>query len=107
MTARRSRRQSLLTLLFAVVILGPALYGFGTKFSEFLALCGYEEGAFTIVPILNYLLASAGFLLLMGWATLRGMFRDLEQPKHTMLANEQMLDAPSPYPLPLGGERVG
>lgn len=92
MTARRSRGQLWVTLVFALVILGPALYGFGTKFSEFLALCDYEDGAFTIVPILNYLLASAGFLLLLGWATLRGMFHDLERPKHTMLANEQLLD---------------
>jgi len=80
------------TGLLAVVILVPALYGFGTKFRELLLLVGDSEGAFTIVPILNYLLVSAGFLLLFVWAILHGMFNDLELPKRNMLANEQRLD---------------
>lgn len=80
------------TLLLAVLILIPALYGFGSKFLEFLTLAGDEEGSFTILPILNYLLASAGFLLLFGWAVLHGMFHDIEKPKYTMLENERRLD---------------
>lgn len=80
------------TLVLAIVILAPALYGFGGKFLEFLTLAGDEEGAFTIMPILNYLLASAGFLLLFGWAVMHGMFRDIERPKYTMLENERRLD---------------
>jgi hypothetical protein len=78
--------------VLALVILVPALLGFGTKFLEFLALVGQEEGAFTVVPILNYLLVSFGFLLLFGWAVLHGMFRDIEKPKYQMLANERQLD---------------
>lgn len=82
----------LLTALFALVILVPALYGFGTKFREFLHLYAREDGAFTLVPILNYLLASAGFLMLLLWAMFHGMFRNIEGPKYTMLKNERLLD---------------
>lgn len=80
------------TGLLAVFILVPALLGFGAKFHELLLLVGDPEGAFTVVPILNYLLVSAGFLLLFVWALMHGMFRDLEKPKRDMLANEQRLD---------------
>jgi hypothetical protein len=80
-------------LLMALAVLVPSLYGFGTKFLEFVALYrGDVEGVFAISPILNYLLASCGFLLLFGWAVLGGMFRDIEQPKYAMLENEARLD---------------
>ena len=82
-------------LLMAAAVLVPSLYGFGTKFIEFVALSrGDVDGAFAISPIVNYLLASFGFLLLFGWAALGGMFRDVEQPKYTMLENEARLDQP-------------
>jgi hypothetical protein len=84
--------RSLVTGVLALAILLPALWGFGTKFLEFLALYGDEEGAFTLMPILNYLLASFGFLLLFCWAVLHGMFRDIEKPKHSMLETERGLD---------------
>jgi len=86
------RRQPWTTIILAVVILIPALIGFGIKFKEFLLLARIEEGSFTIVPILNYLLTSAGFLLLFGWAVWHGMFRDMERPKFTMLENEHRLE---------------
>jgi nitrogen fixation-related uncharacterized protein len=41
----------------------------------------------------NYVFASGGFLLLLLWAAMNGMFRDLEHPKHVMLMNEKELDA--------------
>ena len=89
----------------------PSLYGFGTKFLEFIALYrGDVEGAFAISPILNYLLASLGFLLLFGWAALGGMFRDIEEPKYTMLENEAQLDRAEqgrfrrPFDAPFGEE---
>lgn len=83
-------------LLMAAAVLVPSLYGFGTKFIEFIALArGDVEGSFAISPIVNYLLASFGFLLLFGWAALGGMFRDIEQPKYTMLENEAKLDRAS------------
>ena len=88
------RRQALVTLALAAAILIPSLYGFGSKFVELIAVYrGEENGAFAITPILNYLLASAGFLLLFGWAALNGMFRNIEQPKQTFLDNEARLDA--------------
>src|SRR5690242_14589900 len=80
--------------IIAIALLGPCLWGFGSKFSELVAICrGDVDGAFAISPILNYLLASAGFLLLLGWGAVNGMFRDVELPKYTMLANEEKLDA--------------
>jgi hypothetical protein len=93
------------TIALAFVILVPALWGFGTKFLEFLALVGDEEGAFTVVPILNYLLVSLGFLLLFLWAICHGMFRDVEKPKYTMIANEQRLDEEAEWDHEVYGER--
>ena len=95
MTTRQitSRTHRVVMLLMAVAVLVPSLFGFGTKFIEFIALYrGDVEGAFAISPILNYLLASLGFLFLFGWAALGGMFRDIEAPKYTMLENEMRLD---------------
>lgn len=92
-------RRPALRALAAVVILVPCLYGFGSKFVELVALArGDADGAFAIAPIVNYLLASAGFLLLFGWAAFNGMFRDIEQPKHMMLDNERRLDAQAQAP---------
>lgn len=91
LTTRRARR---MTILFALAVLLPSLYGFGTKFLELIEICrGDMTGAFAIAPIVNYLLASAGFLLLFGWAAANGMFQDIERPKQTMLENELRLDA--------------
>ncbi|MGD9645201.1 MAG: hypothetical protein AB7U73_05780 [Pirellulales bacterium] len=88
-----SRSKSLLMILLALAVLLPSLYGFGSKFIEFVALYrGDVEGVFAITPIVNYLLASLGFLFLFGWAVWHGMFRDIERPKHTMLENERWLD---------------
>lgn len=85
-------------LLMALAVLLPSLYGFGTKFLEFVALFrGDVDGAFAISPILNYLLASTGFLLLFAWAAIHGMFRDVEQPKYMMLENEARLDGTVPW----------
>jgi hypothetical protein len=90
---RAARRRRIILLLFALAVLVPSLYGFGTKFLEFIALYrGDVEGAFAITPILNYLLASLGFLCLFAWAVMSGMFRDIEGPKWTMLENEALLD---------------
>jgi hypothetical protein len=88
-----SRQRPTGMIVLALVILLPALFGFGTKFRELLLLVGNEDGAFTVVPVLNYLLVTFGFLLLFGWAVLHGMFRNIERPKYTMLQNERMLEA--------------
>jgi hypothetical protein len=80
------------TIIFAIIILVPALIGFAVKFREFLLLVRYEEGAFTIMPILNYMLVSLGFLFLFVWAVMHGMFRDMEKPKYDMLEQQRELD---------------
>jgi hypothetical protein len=92
-TDRPGRRLNVTTLILAVFILLPACFGFGKKFFELVVLVGDEEGAFAILPVVNYLLASLGFAMLFIWAMLHGMFRDLEAPKRAMLANEAKLDA--------------
>ncbi len=84
-----------------VVILGFCCWGFGSKFVEFVALVWGDEavaveGAFAVSPIVNYLLASLGFLCLFGWAAAHGMFHDIEKPKRTMLDIEEKLDAGDP-----------
>jgi nitrogen fixation-related uncharacterized protein len=82
-----------LMILLALGILLPSLWGFGNKLLEFVALArGEADGAFAVTPLANYLLASAGFLLLFCWAALNGMFHDIERPKHAMLENEKWLE---------------
>ena len=74
-----SRRKTMVTLAFAVIILIPSMLGFGAKFLEFIhTFRGESGGAFAITPMVNYLLASLGFLCMLVWAILNGMFRDLE-----------------------------
>lgn len=93
-TTRQQNRRSLwATTGFALMILIPCLYGFGGKFIEFIQLYrGDVDGVFAISPILNYLLASMGFLCLFCWAVTQGMFRDIELPKRTMLDIQNELD---------------
>jgi hypothetical protein len=95
-TRPESSLRKSVTILLAVAILVPSLLGFGTKFYEFVLLArGNVEGVFAVTPVINYLMASLGFLCLLGWAAANGMFRDIEQPKLTMLENEELLDAQS------------
>ena len=95
-TGRRMGWHGWVTLLLAVVILVPSCVGFGTKLLEFIFTFRTDpDGAFAITPILNYLLSSAGFMLLLVWATWNGMFRDVEAPKFDLLRREAELDAPA------------
>ena len=88
-----NRLRSRVTLLLALLILIPSCWGFGNKFLEFVAIYrGEVDGAFAVAPILNYLLASTGFLLLFFWGAMNGMFHDIERPKYTMLETERLLD---------------
>ncbi len=90
---KSARRTTLITIVLSALILVPSIYGFGSKFLEFIhAFRGAEEGRFAITPIVNYLLASLGFLFLFVWAILNGMFHDIERPKYTLLEREQELD---------------
>jgi len=91
--ASKKKRHTIVTLLFAVAVLVPSFYGFSGKFIEFISIFrGDIDGVFAISPIVNYLLASAGFFCLFGWAACQGMFSDIEKPKQTFLETEAMLD---------------
>lgn len=92
--APTTRRRRWLGILLAVVILTPSMLGFSAKFIELVHVFqGEPSGLFAIAPIMNYLLASCGFLMMFAWAAANGMFRNIEQPKVTMLETEAMLDA--------------
>lgn len=86
------RRRTIVTVVMILVFLVPACYGFTNKFLEFLALLDNEEGAFAVMPVLNYLLCAVGFTFLLLWAGIQGMFRDVEKPKYLMLQREEQLD---------------
>jgi len=84
--------------ILSILILGFCCYGFGRKFIELILLVtsdseAAQEGIFAVAPLANYMLASAGFLCLLGWAAMRGMFTDIEKPKQTMLDDNIWLDA--------------
>ena len=92
-----ARLRNKITLVLAVLILIPSIWGFGTKFVElYHVYSGDVDGAFAVAPIINYLLASAGFFLALLWAISNGMLKDIEAPKHAMLQNEQALDQSQP-----------
>jgi hypothetical protein len=89
-----SRRKTWITIAMAVLILVPSLYGFAGKFIEFVHIYrGTGGGEFAVAPIMNYLLASAGFFCMLLWASWNGMFRDVERPKYDFLDNEARIDA--------------
>lgn len=91
-----ARRPGRITLFFAIIILTPSMIGFGMKFYEFIHTFHSDAGgSFAIPPMINYLLASLGFLCMLLWATLNGMFDDLEAPKDIMLQQEKLLDEQS------------
>lgn len=92
-----SKWQWRMTIVFAIVILIPSMYGFVGKFVELVRVFqGEPGGAFAVAPMLNYLLASLGFLCMLFWATSNGMFHDMERPKHHMLEQEDALNADDP-----------
>ncbi|MHC4233931.1 MAG: hypothetical protein ACYSUQ_02330 [Planctomycetota bacterium] len=88
-----SRTKRIALLCLAVVIVVPAGFGFINKLVEFFhTLTADQAGAFSIIPISNYLLATLGFACLLIWAVAQGMFRDIEGPKYTMLDREAELE---------------
>lgn len=93
MSGNASQRRTRWTLIFAIIILTPSMFGFVTKFIEFVhTFQGEADGQFAITPMANYLLASLGFLCLLLWSTANGMFHDVEAPKMAMLERELALD---------------
>ncbi len=90
-------------VLAIAFFLVPAGYGFYRKFAELLYLAGDEQHAFVIMPIVNYLLSSLGFCMMLFWATAQGMFHDVERPKYTFLEQERMLEEMENHHDPLAG----
>ncbi len=89
----KGRLAWIVTIVLGVLILIPSMLGFVMKFIELVNLTqGEADGEFAVTPMVNYLLASAGFLCLLLAAALNGMFNDIEQPKYSMLENEERLD---------------
>jgi hypothetical protein len=87
------RVKALVTFVLAVIVLVPSMLGFGAKFIEFIhTFTSAPDGIFAIPPLVNYLLASVGFLCLLMWAAANGMFHDLERPKYLMLERERQLE---------------
>jgi nitrogen fixation-related uncharacterized protein len=77
----------------AVLILGPAAYGFVEKLFLFIQAVRRDLIAgFAIVPVVIYLVVTAGMACLLVWAIQQGMFRDVERPKFDMLEREAELD---------------
>ncbi|HXY35150.1 MAG TPA: cbb3-type cytochrome oxidase assembly protein [Planctomycetaceae bacterium] len=101
-----ARRRTLVVWIFAIVIFVPCALGFGLKFLELIHLSrGNFEGRFALTPVVNYLLATLGFVCLFIWAALRGTFHDVEAAKERMLATERLIDEASAEPPPSTGER--
>lgn len=91
--SQANRAQTWVTVILAVLILIPSMYGFVGKFIEFVHIYrGEPGGEFAVAPILNYLLASLGFFSMLLWALRNGMFHDIERPKSQFLENEALLD---------------
>jgi hypothetical protein len=90
---RESRTKAIVVAAFSLLIMVPAAIGFVGKLVDFFrTLTSEAGGGFTIVPIMNYLLVTAGFACFLIWAIVHGMFRHVEQPKYDMLDREAELD---------------
>ncbi|MFO0789023.1 MAG: hypothetical protein U0805_06160 [Pirellulales bacterium] len=88
-----ARMPVMTTILFVFIVVVAGIFFF-IKFYDLVLVAEYDpDGAFAVTPIVNYLMAGVGFLFMFGWAAMNGMFHDIEQPKRTMLENEQRLDA--------------
>jgi hypothetical protein len=80
--------------VFTLLVLVPTILGFVNKFLDLLVVMqGDEEGAFAMTPVVNYLLATAGFLSLLFWTAMQGAFQDINRPSRDMFENERRLDA--------------
>jgi hypothetical protein len=93
-TPKESRAKLIVLWTIAILILIPAAYGFVEKLMLFvLAVRRDLIGGITIVPIVNYLIVTAGMVCLLVWGIAHGMFRNVEQPKYDMLEREARLEA--------------
>jgi hypothetical protein len=97
-SAPRSR-QTWIPIIFALVIFIPCIFGFGTKFLELVKLSHTDlEGRFALTPVVNYLLATIGFLCMFVWGAMRGTFHNVEDAKQRMLDVDEMIEEASRRP---------
>ena len=76
--------------------LHPLRLGFGNKLLELIQLGkGDAEGRFALTPVINYLLATLGFLCMFLWGAMRGTFHNVEGAKQRMLDDDQRIDEAS------------
>ena len=93
MTTPAVHRVPLWTWIVGAAVLIPSLMGFANKFLDLMIVAqGDEEGAFALTPMINYLLATAGFFCMLMWAITQGAFYDLNQPSHQMFGRELELE---------------
>ncbi len=89
----KSQTQNGKTLSVIVVALSVVAAGvtFMFKLYEFVAASttGIVPGIVT-ATVLPYFFVSGGFLLLAGWAWAGGHYKNIEQPKRDMLAQEEI-----------------
>jgi nitrogen fixation-related uncharacterized protein len=84
--------------VFVVVIVAAAC-GFVFKMYEFSkSLHDSPDVSFALMPIVTYLVVAGGFFFLLAWSFFSGHYKDIEGPKHFLLANERALDAATPPP---------
>jgi nitrogen fixation-related uncharacterized protein len=81
--------------IFSILMVAIAGTAFIFKLIEFFITATREGpsamGSF-LIPVLNYLLVAAGFMLLFLWAYFSGQFRDVEAPKYRMLEMQEEFD---------------
>jgi hypothetical protein len=90
---RNSPAKRIILWTVALLILTAGLFKFTEKLIVFVRTLSMEGGvAFTLIPLANYFIVAAGMACLLVWAIAHGMLRDVEQPKYTMLEQEEELD---------------
>ncbi len=89
----KNREYNITIVIISMVVLILTAISFIYKMAHFvmIALSGEAVG-FATIPIVNYIMAGSGFLLLLLWAFLTGQFRDIEGPKYRMLQLEKEYD---------------
>lgn len=79
--------------VFCIVMLLVAGSGFLMKLIEFATVMLSDEPMqFAFLPVVTYLMVAAGYACLFIWAYLSGQFKDIEGPKHRMLAMQDEID---------------
>ena len=92
-TTQPSPRVPLWTWIVGAAVLIPTILGFANKFLDLIIIAqGDEEGVFALTPMINYLLATAGFFCMLMYAVAQGAFHDINAPSHAMFENELELD---------------